>query len=489
MAERELSILLKLRDQASKELTAFGVKVKGMEPKFQKMAAGGTTALALLTGAIGASVAKASEMESIEIAFTTMLKSASAAKDMIAQLNEFAAKTPYEFQEIAQASKSLLAFGIPAKMMQEELKKIGDISSGIGAPIGEIAELYGKAKVQGRLFGEDINQLTGRGIPIIQELAKQFGVTEGKVKELVESGKVNFSHLSNAFASMSQQGGQFFNMMDAQSASAAGMWSTFQDSISATMRTVGMQFLPMLKDLMSAVTPLLEGFGAWAAAHPEIIKYTVLATAAIAAMTAVIGFAGIALLGLTTAASGFGLTLGAFLLPLALVTAAIVAIVGVMAWWVMNWKENVATMKWLWQGFSDFFIGIWKNIESYFTDVWVGIKAIFQESIDWMMQKIQPLLNAINTVQSGFSAVTGAVGSTAKWVGSAISVNDAIISPNGNIISTHPDDYLIATKDPYSLAGNGGGISINIYGDVSGMELVEKVKKALTLDIKRQIRL
>lgn len=66
---------------------------------------------------------------------------------------------------------------------------IGDVAAGIHAPIGEIAEDAGEATVNGRLFADDINQLTRRGGPIIQELAKQFGVTDTEVKKLVKMAR------------------------------------------------------------------------------------------------------------------------------------------------------------------------------------------------------------------------------------------------------------------------------------------------------------
>ena len=71
----------------------------------------------------------------------------------------------------------MIAFGEAADSVPDTLHRIGHISAGIQAPVNQIAELYGKARVQGRLFAEDINQPTGRGIPIIQELAKQFGIS------------------------------------------------------------------------------------------------------------------------------------------------------------------------------------------------------------------------------------------------------------------------------------------------------------------------
>lgn len=104
------------------------------------------------------------------------------------------------------------------------------MSAGVSQPIDEIANIYGKARVQGRLFAEDINQLTERGIPIIQELAKQFGVSEGEVKKLVESGQVGFPQLEQAFTDLTSEGGRFFNLMEAQSASVGGKLSNFADN-------------------------------------------------------------------------------------------------------------------------------------------------------------------------------------------------------------------------------------------------------------------
>ena len=90
------------------------------------------------------------------------------------ELSDFAASTPFEFPEIANAGKSLLAFGFEASKITGTLTTLGDIASSLNIPLGELSEIYGKIKTSGRVFSEDINQLTGRGIPIISELAKQF---------------------------------------------------------------------------------------------------------------------------------------------------------------------------------------------------------------------------------------------------------------------------------------------------------------------------
>ena len=128
------------------------------------------------------------QIQNNTVAFTTMLKDAGQAKDLMQELKDFAASTPYEFPEIAASGKELLAFGFSAKEIQPNLTMLGDIASGIGMNIGDLAEIYGKARVQGRLFGEDIDQLTARGIPITKALADTMGVTQSQIKELVSEG-------------------------------------------------------------------------------------------------------------------------------------------------------------------------------------------------------------------------------------------------------------------------------------------------------------
>ena len=193
-----------------------------------------------------------STMQQNTIAFETMLGSADKAGKLLNELSSLAASTPFEFPELAKAAKSLTAFGIDSSEVADKLRRIGDIASGVGAPVGDLAEIFGKAKVQGRLFAEDINQLTGRGIPIIQELAKQFGVSDSEVKKLVEDGKIGFPQLDQAFNSLTDKGGKFAGMMDAQSKSFAGMMSTLKDNVNMTLGNI---MKPQFEWLTSVALP------------------------------------------------------------------------------------------------------------------------------------------------------------------------------------------------------------------------------------------
>jgi tape measure domain-containing protein len=220
--------------------------------------------LAAITASIGFGGKLAAEAEQAEVAFGVMLGSTEAAKDLLGELNQFAASTPFEMPGLTEASRKLLAFGSDAGQVIPELRAIGDISAGIGAPISEIAELYGKARVQGRLMAEDINQLTGRGIPIIAELAKQFGVAESEVKGLVSEGRVGFSNLQQAFVDMTAEGGQFAGLMAAQSVTLSGLVSTLRDNVGLLARDLTADLFDRidLKGLIADFTeaiPVIKG--------------------------------------------------------------------------------------------------------------------------------------------------------------------------------------------------------------------------------------
>jgi len=193
----------------------------------------------------------ASEMETTQTAFKTMLGSAGAMMETLGEIKKLAMSTPFEFPELANAGRMLLAFGEAAKDIPDTLRRIGDVSAAISAPIGEIAEIYGKARTQGQLFAEDINQLTGRGIPIIRELAKVLGQPESAIKKLAEEGKITFPLLDQAFRNLTGSGGQFFNMMAEQAKTSAGLWSTLKDGVNEL-------FLAMGTPLNDAIKPVLE---------------------------------------------------------------------------------------------------------------------------------------------------------------------------------------------------------------------------------------
>lgn len=198
----------------------------------------------------------AATAETAAVQFKVLTGSAEEAASVMKQINKFAADTPFESMEITQAAKQLIAFGGSSKTVISELQTLGDLAAGMGIPLGELAELYGKSRIQGRLFMEDINQLQGRGINVTAELAKEFG----NVREAVEKGQVNFSHLEKALKAMTSEGGAFAGMMVDMSATFDGKVSTLIDNVKTLGRGIGEMLLPPLKDVLSEANAILGKF-------------------------------------------------------------------------------------------------------------------------------------------------------------------------------------------------------------------------------------
>lgn len=161
---------------------------------------------------------------------TLMKGDEKAAKSLQSQLVTLASTSPFSLVEVQDATKQLLAYGFAAGDVTKNISMLGDVASGLKIPFSDIAYLYGTLKTQGRAYARDIMQFTQRGIPIVKELAKQFGVTESKVMELVSAGKVGFPQIEKAFQSLTTEGGQFFGMMESQSKTVGGQISNLGDN-------------------------------------------------------------------------------------------------------------------------------------------------------------------------------------------------------------------------------------------------------------------
>ena len=200
------------------------------------------------------------EFQQLEIAFTTMLGSASKANELMEQLIKTAATTPFDLQGIAQGAKQLLAYGIQADQVNDTLVRLGDIAAGLSIPLGDLVYLYGTTMVQGRMFTQDLRQFQGRGVPIAEELAKQFGVAKEKVGELVTAGKVGAEEFNKAIMSMTSEGGKFGGLMEAQSRTITGQLSNLEDSFEQMFNEIGKSSEGIISGTISVTSTVVENW-------------------------------------------------------------------------------------------------------------------------------------------------------------------------------------------------------------------------------------
>ena len=201
----------------------------------------------------------AGSMETTKVAFSVLVGSADKAEQVLGRIQALAASTPFEFAELADGARMLAAFNEEADSIPETLRRIGDIASVTGVRVSELAEIYGKARVAGRLYAEDINQLMGRGIPVMEEFAKILGVSEDKMKDLVSEGKVTFGTLEQAFKNLTDDGGKFGGMMAAISETFEGKLSTLGDSFKTLLGKLGEGVNEGLKPIFDELTRVLDG--------------------------------------------------------------------------------------------------------------------------------------------------------------------------------------------------------------------------------------
>lgn len=265
-------------------------KMRNMGSSLQGIGSKMTAGLTLpILGGAAAALKLAGDFEQTQIALTTMLGDAGKAEALFNEMREFSASTPFEFPQIAEAGKMLLAFGIDSEKVIPKLKSLGDIASGVGIPVSDLTLIYGQASVAGRVMTGDLNQLVGRGVPILSALAKVMGVNEAQVRKLAEEGKVSFADFDKAITGLTENGGQFAGMMDAQSQSLLGLFSTFKDNITLTLADVGKVLIETF-DLKGKLTGLNEFLGgisekiaSFAKNNPGMFKFMAIVAALAAA--------------------------------------------------------------------------------------------------------------------------------------------------------------------------------------------------------------
>lgn len=200
------------------------------------------------------------EFQQLEISFRTMLGSGEQANELINQLAQTAASTPFDLQGIASSAKNMLAYGFAADQVNDTIVRLGNVAAGLSQPLGDIVYLYGTLKASGRVTNIDIRQFANRGIPIYEELAKVLGKSVSEINNLVSAGKVGFLDIEQAFQNMTNKGGKFYNLMEEQSKSLTGQISNLQDNIDMMFNELGKSSEGMLSSGIKAVSYLVENY-------------------------------------------------------------------------------------------------------------------------------------------------------------------------------------------------------------------------------------
>lgn len=200
------------------------------------------------------------EFQQLEISLQTILGSKEKADQLLSEVVQLAAKTPFSLQDVGSGTKQLLAYGFGANEVTESLTRLGNVAAGLKIPLNDLIYLYGTSRVQGRLYARDMLQFTQRGIPLIDALAKQFGVAKSEVDELVTAGKVGFPDVEQAIKSMTDEGGMFFNLMEQLSGSITGKISNLGDAWDRMYNSIGQANEGIISDSLDGAILLVDNY-------------------------------------------------------------------------------------------------------------------------------------------------------------------------------------------------------------------------------------
>ena len=200
------------------------------------------------------------EFQQLEIGMRTMLGSKEKADKLMSQVVDLAAKTPFTLTEVGAGAKQLLAYQVSANEVVDTLKRLGDVSSGLGVPINRLILAYGQVKAKGKLQGDDMRQFTEAGVPIIHELAKSMGVADAQISKMVETGKVGFPEVQKVIQNLTNQGGMFYNLMEQNSKSLTGMVSNLHDAWDRMLNSIGKDTEGVLGGTIQVGTDLLNNY-------------------------------------------------------------------------------------------------------------------------------------------------------------------------------------------------------------------------------------
>ena len=260
----------------NRELGKIQRKIRDTSDNIMDMGKAMTMGVTLPIVGLGAAAVKAAaDLETMETQFISLTGGAEQAGAMVDQLNQFAAATPFQIEEIAGAARQLLAAGTDISQVNEQLGFLGDIAATSGESIEDITAIFAKVQAKGKVELENLNQLAERGIPIFTALSEATGLLPSQLG----AGAVTVEQFNATLRGFAEEGGFAHGAMERLSQTAAGKFSTALDNLKQAGASLGNVLLPYVTAAIDKVTELAAGF----MKLDEGTKTTIVVVAAIAA--------------------------------------------------------------------------------------------------------------------------------------------------------------------------------------------------------------
>jgi tape measure domain-containing protein len=481
----------------------------------------------------------AADLQTFQIGIQTLTGSAKDAADTIARIKIEAMRTPFQINGLARATQLMSSVTHDGGKALDLVLNMGEALAALGKGEPELDRVMinmQQIAALGWAQNIDIKQFAYAGIPIYDMLAKETGIARDGLGDFIKNHGVTYQLLVDMFDKANDAGGRFFHAYQNQLGTFSQAWSNMQDSIAFTLAN-----LVKYSGVFSLLTQGMLAFTAVVQNHPALAAGTFVLVGALAALIGVLSSIGIiaplVAAGFTIMMGPVGLLIAAFALSgiaiftfkdiLAALISDISAHTGIVtmfhdAWqlvydaWVTNLLPALTQLSIALQPLTPYLsalgllirnvlalaigetvrqIGLWiegtaqllalliKAVAWFVTTLSPAIRAIGTD-IDWVVSKVEALTSAFSKLSGIKSSTLGGIGSNLLG-GVASGVMHAITPFADGGIITRPTLGLIGEAGPEAIIplsqarGLGGGVTVNVYGDVTGMELVQRVKDEL----------
>lgn len=219
------------------------------------------------------------ELENQKIAMASILQDEGKATTIFNQIKKLAVASPFGVMDLNQYAKQLSAYSIPYNELYDTMKRLADISAGVGVDMGRIILAFGQIKAAKFLKGTELRQLTEANIPMVDKLAERFSklegriVSAGEVLDMISKKKVTFEDVKDVLWELTDDGGMFHNMQEVLSESVKSKWKNLADTIDIMLGDIAESMGSTLKWTAESLTTLAQNW-------KEVVPFITAATAA-----------------------------------------------------------------------------------------------------------------------------------------------------------------------------------------------------------------
>lgn len=242
---------------ASRTASAVSSAVRSAAGITATLGAGGLTA-----GLVGA-VKMAADAEQLAIQLEVLSGSAEKANSLIANMRSLALESPFDAQDLIEATKVMISFGVSADKAASYVSSVSEIAAGDAEKLSRLTLAFSQAAAAGRLMGQDVLQMVNAGFNPLQEISLQTGESIEQLRTRMEDGAISFEEVASAFERATKQGGRFFGMNDRMAQTTIGRWQKITEQIGNLARTIGTALLPAVKDILDIIERSIAEFDRW----------------------------------------------------------------------------------------------------------------------------------------------------------------------------------------------------------------------------------